>query len=178
MDPQNTRQSTAGIWSSPSVVAATCLWLGRIPAAPGTWGAAAGVGLSLLTGAMARMAAAPLDLPPLPVELAMLVALNLLGIPLCTAAARRLGRGSDPGAIVLDEATSLPLGMLVVPFAERTWPVLVAGWFLHRVFDVTKPFPCRQLEHLPDGLGVMADDWGAAAWMAVSLAAVRWLGWV
>lgn len=167
--------SRRDVWLFPSVVAATCLWLGRIPFAPGTWGAAFGVGMSLASGLVASHLA---DLcggavPPLVIEAAMLVAVNLAAIPICTAAARRIGRGTDPGAIVLDEAASLPLGMLAVPFTGRTWAVLAVGWFVHRVFDVWKPFPCRQLEKLPAGLGVMADDWAAAAWMAAVLLAWR-----
>lgn len=167
--------SPGGPWSAPSVVAATCLWLGRIPFAPGTWGAAFGVGLSLASGLVASHLADLIGgaVPSTVIEAAILVAANLAAIPVCTAAARRIGRGTDPGAIVLDEAASLPLGMLAVPFADRTWAVLAAGWFVHRVFDVWKPFPCRHLEKLPAGLGVMADDWAAAAWMAVVLVAWR-----
>jgi phosphatidylglycerophosphatase A len=161
-------------WLDPAVLAATCGWLGRIPFAPGTFGAAAGLVVSL---ALARSGL------PLAAEVAAIVALNVVGIPLCTAAARRLGRGSDPGAIVYDEMASLPLGLLAVPAAARSeWPeaaaMLGAAFVLHRLFDITKPFPCRQLERLPAGLGIMADDWGAAAWMAVALTAGRWCGWL
>ena len=165
-------------WTSPSVVAATCLWLGRIPFAPGTWGAMAGVGVSLATGAASAWIAGRASNPSVQtaIEAAILVAANLVGIPICSAAARRLGRGSDPGPIVIDEALSLPLGMLAVPFDGRSLPVLVAGWILHRVFDIAKPFPCRRLEHLPGGLGVMADDWAAAAWMAAAMLAWQAVG--
>jgi len=156
------------------VWAATCGWLGRLPFAPGTFGAAAGVGLAL---ALARFGLAPAA------EAALVVGLNLAGIPLCTAAARRLGGESDPGAIVYDEMASVPLGLLAVPATARgslpeALPLLFAAFLLHRVFDIAKPFPCRQFEHLPAGLGIMADDWGAAAWMAVALTAARWYGWL
>lgn len=161
-------------WRDPAVFAATCGGLGRIPFAPGTFGAAAGVAVSL--------AVALLRLPPA-VEAAIIVAVNLAGIPICSAAARRLGRGSDPGAIVYDEMASLSLGLLAVPVAARSSlpgaaGLLVAAFLLHRAFDIAKPFPCRQLEHLPAGLGIMADDWGAALWMAVILTACRWSGWL
>ena len=161
-------------WFDPAVLAATCGGLGRIPFAPGTFGAAAGVIVSL--------AVAAAQFPPV-AEAAVIVAINLAGIPICTAAARRLGRGTDPGAIVYDEMASLPLGLLAVPAAARsTLPeaaaILLAAFLLHRVFDIAKPFPCRQLEHLPAGLGIMADDWGAALWMAVILTVCRWSGWV
>lgn len=163
-----------GAWFDPAVVAATCGWLGRIPFAPGTFGAAAGVLVSFV------LARAGLSLAA---EAAVVVALNAVGIPLCTAAARRLGRGSDPGAIVYDEMASVPLGLLALPAAARSaWPgaaaLLLAAFVFHRVFDITKPFPCRRLERLPAGLGIMADDWGAAAWMAAALTACRWCGWL
>jgi phosphatidylglycerophosphatase A len=161
-------------WLDPAVFAATCGGLGRIPFAPGTFGAALGV--------IASVALAASGMPPL-AEAAVVVAVNLVGIPICTAAARRLGRGEDPGAINYDEMASVMLGLLVVPAAARAaWPaavpLLLVAFLLHRAFDVAKPFPCRQLEHLPEGLGIMADDTGAALWMAVILAACRQAGWL
>lgn len=165
--------SAAG-WLAPAVLAATCGGVGRIPLAPGTFGAAVGVGLAFAIGKLGL---------PFAAEVAAIVAINAVGVPICTAAARRLGRGTDPGAIVYDEMASVPLGLLAVPAAARTalpesLPLLVAAFALHRLFDIVKPFPCRRLEHLPAGLGIMADDWGAAAWMAVALAACRWCGWL
>jgi phosphatidylglycerophosphatase A len=156
-------------WFDPAVLLATCGGLGMIGFAPGTFGAAVGVLITLACGR--------LSLPPV-AEAGLLVAINLIGIPACTRAARVLGRGKDPGVIVYDEAASLPLAALVVPAAARTPAVLVALFVLHRLFDITKPFPCRQLERLPAGLGIMADDWGAAAYVAVCLVIGRWLGWL
>ena len=161
-------------WFDPVVFSATCGGLGRIPFAPGTFGAALGVAASV---ALAQTGISPAA------EAALVIALNLIGIPICTLAARRLGRGEDPGAINYDEMGSAMLGLLVVPAAARAdvWaalPLLVVAFLLHRAFDVAKPFPCRQLEHLPDGLGIMADDAGAAAWMALILAGCRQAGWL
>jgi phosphatidylglycerophosphatase A len=151
------------------VLLATCGGLGRIGFAPGTFGAAA--------GAVVAAGLAWLALPPA-VELGLLVAGNLIGIPACTRAANAFGRGKDPGIIVYDEAASLPLALIVVPAAARSPAVLAAAFVLHRLFDITKPFPCRRLEHLPAGLGIMADDWGATAYVAACLALGRWLGWL
>lgn len=156
-------------WWEPVVLVATCGGIGRASVAPGTWGALAGV---VVAAALARARLDPI------VEGALLVAVNLAAIPLCTAAARRLGSGSDPGAIVLDECASLPLGLLVVPAAARGPLLLATAFLLHRFFDILKPFPCRQLERLPAGLGVMADDWAAAGWMALVIGLVRWWGWL
>jgi phosphatidylglycerophosphatase A len=161
-------------WFDPAVFVATCGGLGRIPFAPGTFGAALGVAASVALAASGISPAA---------EAAVVIVLNLVGIPICTLAARRLGRGEDPGAINYDEMASTMLGLLVVPAATRAnvsaaLPLLAVAFLLHRAFDVAKPFPCRQLEHLPEGLGIMADDAGAALWMAVILAACRQAGWL
>ncbi len=156
-------------WFDPAALLATCGGLGRIGFAPGTFGAALG---TLVALSLARLA-----LPPL-IEAGLLAAINLIGIPICTRATQALGRGKDPGAIIYDEAASVPLAALVVPAASRSPTVLVALFVLHRLFDITKPFPCRRLEHLPAGLGIMADDWGAAAYVAVCLTIGRWLGWL
>ena len=153
-------------WFSPAVFLATCGGVGRLGLAPGTAGAAVGA------VAAAGLAAAELSLP---VEAALLVAVNLVGVPICTRAVALLGRGSDPGAIVYDEAASLPLGLLVVPPAARSPVVIAVAFLLHRLFDISKLPPGRQLERLPAGLGIMADDWAAAAWMALGLVALRWL---
>jgi len=154
-------------WGAPSVVLATCGWLGRFPFAPGTLGTAVGIGLSALLAAS--------GLPPAP-EAAVVALLALAGIPLCSAAERKIGSG-DPGAIVWDEMASVPLGLLLVPAAERTPALLLAAFVLHRIFDIWKPFPCRQFDRVHGGLGIMADDWGAAAWMALSLGIGRRAGW-
>jgi len=166
-------------WFDPAVLVATCGGIGRIPFAPGTFGALVGVLLSVLLGSLLAPATSGLALSTASataVEALVLVVINVAGIPLCSLAARRLGRGSDPGAIVYDEMASLPIGLLVVPAAARSPVLLVLAFLLHRLFDITKPFPCRRLEHLPAGLGIMADDWGAAVWMAASLGVARWGG--
>lgn len=160
---------TSPRWSDPAVLLATCGGLGMIGFAPGTFGAAVGVVITMACGRLSL---------PWMAEAALLVAVNLIGIRICTRAARALGRGKDPGVIIYDEAASLPLAALVVPAAARTPTVLVTLFVLHRLFDITKPFPCRRLERLPTGLGIMADDWAAAAYAAVCLAIGRWLGWL
>lgn len=122
---------------------ATGFWVGLCPLAPGTvgalWGLPLAWGLSYL---------------PILAQLAILTVLFVAGIPLCTAAAHRLGK-KDPGSVVWDEIVSMGVTFLWVPLTPLT---LIAGFALHRLFDITKPPPARQLERLPDGLGIMADD--------------------
>ena len=61
------------------------------------------------------------------------------------------------------------------------WKIALAGFLLHRLFDITKPPPCGQLERLPEGLGVMADDLMASIYACLSLFGLKLLcdqlGW-
>ncbi|MEY3204160.1 MAG: Phosphatidylglycerophosphatase [Planctomycetota bacterium] len=177
---QSDSASTPAPWRDPAVFLATCGGIGRVGFAPGTFGSLVGIPLSLATGWLATVCSARLGSSWLTVavEAALVAAVCLIAVPICTRAVRRLGRGDDPGAIVLDEAAALPLALLAVPVAGRSWLALAAGFVLFRLFDISKPFPCRRLENLPEGLGIMADDWGAAAWAAGCLAIARWQGWV
>lgn len=166
-------------WLDPSLLVATCGWVGRIPFAPGTFGSLVGLPLSLATGTAAARLAGMVGLEhatPL-IELALIAALFLAGIPLCTRAARLLG-SKDPGAVVLDEAVAVPTVLALVPLAARGPAVLAAAFVLFRVFDILKPPPVRQAERLPGGLGIMADDQVAAGFAAAGLAAARWQLWL
>ncbi|MFM7207010.1 MAG: phosphatidylglycerophosphatase A [Planctomycetaceae bacterium] len=164
-------------WFAPPVFAATAGGLGRVPFAPGTFGAMLGLPLSLATAAGAAWLSGGSAAAVLPVEALLVVVMCLLGIPICSQAAAALRR-KDPGAIVLDEVVSMPLALLAVPAADRSPATLAIAFVLLRIFDIGKPFPCRQLERLPAGLGIMADDWGAAAWTAACLAVSRWQHWI
>jgi phosphatidylglycerophosphatase A len=153
----NAPRSSAPSPRSPVVWLATGLGVGLWAPAPGTagalWGSLLAWGISYLPGLVWQVLA--------------IVAVNLVGIPLCTAAGRALGGQKDNQAIVWDEMASLPIVFLLVPLGG--WTVWLVGFFLHRLLDITKPPPARQLERLPDGLGVMADDWMAAAYACVGL---------
>lgn len=154
----------AAAWRHPAVVVATCGWVGRLRPAPGTWGSAAGlVAATCLTASGL----------PWPVEAGLWLLVNLAGIPLCSLAAKQLGGLKDPGAVVFDEAAAMPLVLLAVPPEARTPLVLLTAFGLFRLFDISKPPPCRQLERLPGGLGIMADDWAAASYAAAGLLVLR-----
>ncbi len=132
----------------------------RLPA-PGTFGAMWGLPLWLLVAQMTS----PLW------QIAALTVFFLLGIPICTLAGRDLLRRGwttepkDAQAIVWDEFATVPMVYAFAPAATAgaaciVW--LAIGFGLHRLFDISKPWPCKHLEKLPDGLGVMADDLVAA----------------
>lgn len=83
-----------------------------------------------------------------------LAAVVLAGTWAAHRAERRLGT-KDPGAIVIDEVAGMTL--TVAPFA-LTPAVLLVGFVLFRIFDVTKPFPARGSQRFVGGIGVMVDD--------------------
>jgi phosphatidylglycerophosphatase A len=74
---------------------------------------------------------------------------------------------------VWDEIASVPVVFLLAPLTN--WQVAAAGFVLHRIFDISKPPPARQLEQLPEGLGIMADDLMAAVYAGIALGIVVWV---
>jgi phosphatidylglycerophosphatase A len=139
---------------------ATGSYLGYFPIMPGTVGTLVGIPLVVVLQ----------QIPSPGLQLVTLITLWLAAIPICSIAARRLGQ-KDPGAVVIDEILSFPL--VFAGFDASRLAVLVAGFVAFRVFDIIKLPPARQLERLPNGLGVMADDVAAAvyAWIALWLLA-------
>jgi len=97
----------------------------------------------------------------------------------------------DPQYVVVDEVSGqqltllLPLVPIALPaagmladrsmyaeflaFSLLNWKYLLAGFVLFRIFDISKPFPCKRLEQLHGGWGIMADDWMAGVYAAICL---------
>jgi phosphatidylglycerophosphatase A len=109
----------------------------------------------------------------------------------------------DPQFVVIDEVAGqhltllLPLIPVALPHLTEhldlsayaifftlslvNWKYLLLGFLLFRLFDIWKPFPVRQLERLPRGWGIMADDWMAGIYAAILLrVALHFglIGWV
>ena len=112
----------------------------------------------------------PLDLSFLPAVNASLnalatVLLVVVGIPVCSAGARALGR-HDPAPVVFDEIAAFPIVFAIVELQLTT---AIVGFLWFRVFDITKPWPVRRFERLPRGFGIMADDLAAAVYAGGAL---------
>lgn len=125
---------------------------------PGTWGSVGAV----LAWALYAFFAHP-SAHTLLVALLIGIALTLvLGVPAATIAARESGR-KDPGFVVIDEVAGQWIALLFSPF---DWQHALAALLLFRLFDITKPFPIRKLESLPEGWGIVFDDVAAGiyAW--------------
>jgi phosphatidylglycerophosphatase A len=147
-----------------AVCLATGLGIGLIAPAPGTVGTA-------LWGMLLAWAVA--QLPGVGWQILAIAVLFVVGIPIATAANRALGAAKDHQAIVWDEIVAMPVVFLLVPLTN--WKIALLGFALFRLFDITKPPPAAQLEQLPEGLGIMADDLMAGIYACVSLAVVAWL---
>src|SRR4029434_6473302 len=128
----------------------------------------------------------------LPVVSAILVVLflSLVGVWSAGKAAAYAGT-HDPQHVVIDEVAGqhitliLPLIPIAVPnlathmdfstyaifsaLSMLNWKYLLAGFVLFRLFDIWKPYPIRNLEKLPGGWGIMADDWLAGVYAAILL---------
>ena len=63
--------------------------------------------------------------------------------------------GKDSRKVVIDEVAGMAITLLFVP---ANISFLLIGLFLFRFFDIVKPLGIRNLEKLPKGWGVMADD--------------------
>ena len=135
---------------------ATMGGVGRCPIAPATAGSAVTVGLYGLF--------MPID--PL-VQLgviAVVIALGLWSSDMVASAA-----GKDPSCVVIDEMA----GMLIAAFMLPHSPLMLCSSFmLFRVFDIGKWFPMKQLERLPGGWGIVADD--LAAGLLARLCLLPW----
>ena len=144
---------------------ATVAGLGDRAPAPGTT-----VG-SVLAVALYLLAARWLALPG-PALAGAAVVLAAVAVWACGAeAARRVTE--DPGPVVLDETAGQWLALVMGHLAHgAVLPLLAlaALFALFRFFDILKPWPVSRLEHLPGGLGIVADDLAAGV-----LAGLCWL---
>ena len=136
--------------------------VGKIPGSPGTYGSAL-TGL-LLYGAWhfsSRQHLSPSGWNGL--MIAGLMVFSALCVWIGKSAVLDFGR-EDPGPFVLDEAAGMCLTMFLLPQwpgAREVW-VVVGAFIAFRIFDISKPPPCRQLENLPGGWGILMDDLAAA----------------
>jgi phosphatidylglycerophosphatase A len=168
--PAPSPQPPAPLAQRAAVCIATGFGIGLLTPAPGTVGTA-------LWGLPVAWAVA--QLPGTGWHILAIVLLFAVGVPIATMANRALGAAKDHQAIVWDEIVAMPVVFLIVPLTN--WKIAGLGFLLFRLFDITKPPPARQLEHLPEGLGIMSDDFMAAVYAGLTLALVVWIdkstGW-
>jgi phosphatidylglycerophosphatase A len=185
---------------------ATSLGLGYLRPAPGTWGSLAGVVVAMIgywvisPGVMVFGPSGNRDFDPFILfQILIAIALGLIGV-ITSWRVSAFSQIKDPQFVVIDEVSGQQLTLLLGGFGnghagiqlwnavganhplsvsgmmQPNWKYLLLGFILFRGFDIWKPFPVRQLESLPGGWGIMADDWGAAVYAAAGLWIARALG--
>jgi len=144
-------------------VISTWFGCGYSPVAPGTVGSAAAIGIALLIEHYAGWR------PLLFGALAIIVS-----VPAIWAAAEtaRQANMKDPQFIVVDEVVGQWLALAGA--RALNWKCWLAAFLLFRLFDIWKPFPVRQLESLPGGAGIVADDLMAGLYAALVLLLAGW----
>ena len=159
---------------------------------PFSWFIVFGGGLVLVTGKDLPLLSGSLGMLLLLVpSVAVWLLLAYLGVRTSAEVAAYAGV-KDPQYVVIDEVSGVHLALILglaplsgpatflnaaeaQAFALYTgmsvmnWKYLLAAFLIFRLFDILKPFPCRRLENLPGGWGIMADDWMAGVYAAICL---------
>ncbi len=156
-----------------TILFSTGFGLGHSPLFPGSVGCLLGIPLVWLiqqTGMRLGI--------EIPFQILMAILLSLIAIPICHVGEKAAG-GKDPHCVVADEYLTFPISMLGLPFT----PVMIAFSFVtNRILDIIKPYPARQLQALPGGLGITIDDVFSAAYSLVLNHAAYWsfkyMGWL
>jgi phosphatidylglycerophosphatase A len=132
-------------------------------------------------------------------SIAVWLILALLGV-MTSGQVAKFAQVEDPQYVVIDEVSGVHLTLILslAPLAPMfflrpedaatfalfsgmsilNWKFLLAGFLLFRLFDILKPFPCRRLEKLPGGWGIMADDWMAGVYAAICLRLALHFHWL
>jgi phosphatidylglycerophosphatase A len=155
------KKRTLAVW------VATVAGAGYFPVAPGTVGSAVSVGLVAALDAVCFGNAWRNVL----LVLAVLV-IFFLGVWAATRSEKFFDK-IDPRYVVIDEVAGQMVAFLLVPHAS--WKLLLGGFLLFRVFDITKPFPAGRAERLPGGWGIMVDDVIAGAYAMGALAILSYI---
>ena len=143
----------------------SCFGLGYLPIAPGTWGSvpiAAVFGLMCYQGVSVITVSVVMGV----IVLAGSIICVLFSPEVIEATAKK-----DPSEVVADEAAGQAVAFIGACGigAGSAAIITISGFLLFRLFDILKPFPCRRLEKLPNGFGILADDLMAGVYAAIVL---------
>lgn len=150
----------------------TWFGLGLLPAAPGTWGSLFPAVIYMAAGILLGPSAAMGSM------LFLLIVSSLITILCSPKIIIQTGR-KDPREVVSDEVAGQSLTFLLYGLFMPITGFCVAsavGFGLFRLFDITKPWPCKRLEKLSEGYGILADDLAAGIWACIVWIIFRKLG--
>ena len=133
-----------------SVFVASGFGLGLVaPFAPGTFGSLPGVALAYAVAAL-----------PVFLQIPACLGFTLLAIPFCDVAEKALGI-TDDGRITADEWMLYPIALVGIPVLDLPWWSMIMFFCVVRFVDILKPWPCRGLQSIPGGRGIVIDDFFA-----------------
>lgn len=138
-----------------TILLSTFFYLGKMSVAPGTFGTLGAIPLYyILIFFLDKFE-----------YLFVTIIIVVLSVILSNMAAKVFDN-EDPNEVVIDEVAGFLTTMVLIPFSVIN---VVAAFMLFRFFDITKPFPARQLEGLGGGLGIVMDDIAAGIWANICL---------
>jgi phosphatidylglycerophosphatase A len=159
-------------------LAFTTWGVGYIPGAPGTYGSMIAVGIYMLISSVeTSLGIHGISSGKDPQQVAafhwalnavLLTVFCIVGVLASGRAVPLLGN-EDPSEAVVDELMGQFITFLFIPFGLG-WPFILAGFILFRIFDIWKPYPIDDLQVLPGGLGICADDIVAGVYAGICLA--------
>ena len=161
-------------------LALTTFGVGYIPGAPGTYGSLLGLGIYLFIGMhLAEAAEHGLSVGT---NVAHIVSFHFALVAVVFAGFILLGIWAsgrttaifgtdDPHEAVVDEVMGQIVTFLFMPFTTD-WRLILAGFVLFRLFDIWKPYPIDDLQMLPKGLGICADDLVAGVYAGICLSMI------
>src|SRR5262245_55754229 len=165
----------SGAGDSVALFIATGFGAGFIPFGPGTLGSL--VGLLIVYGLISLS-----NLDVLNVQNGVIIASVLSTIAGIWSGTRaeKIFAQKDAGQIVIDEVCGQIISFtFIAPYLARLGPSwrwwMIPGFILFRIFDIFKPYPLKQLQHLTGGLGVMMDDIIAVIYAAAILSLALWI---
>ncbi len=81
----------------------------------------------------------------------LIYAVGVLTASVAEAASKR----EDPRFVVIDEILGQWIALFMLP---PSWPIVLAAFFLFRLFDIIKPLWIKRAEKFSSGWGIMLDD--------------------
>ena len=147
---------------------ATCFGLGLSPYFPGTCGALVGVAIYLPFAYL---------IPSEPAQSLVIAAALIVWSAITVAVgdvAERHFRKKDAGSFVSDEVAGLLLTVLLWRIYASPLITMLWAFPVTRIIDMVKVPPAKQLERLPSGWGVLADDLLGSIYAAGLLHLLSW----
>lgn len=145
-----------------SLFLATGAFVGYLRPFPGTLGALQGILIYWLTMKFSLF-----------YKLIILLFITFIGI-YTSKIASELIQKKDPDEVIIDEIS----GAYLASLGKETFLEILFVFIIFRVIDITKPYPLKNIERAPTGLGIMLDDLvaGLITNLIVSLIIFGWSG--